>query len=57
VIAGSNMVYSRIYQGPDAVRYGSISAATALKPDGLNDGHIEKLKKSGLCYGAENYRA
>jgi hypothetical protein len=36
-----------VHQGPDAVRYGSISAATALKPDGLNDGHIETLKNAG----------
>jgi hypothetical protein len=36
-----------VHQGPDAVRYGSISAATALKPDGINDGHIETLKNSG----------
>jgi hypothetical protein len=36
-----------VHQGPDAVRYGSISAATALKPDGVNDGHIETLKNAG----------
>jgi hypothetical protein len=36
-----------VQQGPDAVRYGSISAATALKPDALNDGHIETLKSAG----------
>jgi hypothetical protein len=36
-----------VHQGPDAVRYGSISAATAIKPDGLNDGHIETLKNAG----------
>jgi hypothetical protein len=36
-----------VHQGPDAVRYGGISAATALKPDGLNDGHIEALKNAG----------
>jgi hypothetical protein len=29
------------------VRYGSIKAATALKPEGLNDGHIEALKNAG----------
>jgi hypothetical protein len=29
------------------VRYGSVSAATAIKPDGLNDGHIETLKNAG----------
>jgi hypothetical protein len=36
-----------VHQGPDAVRYGSIAAATAIKPDGLNDGHIEALKNVG----------
>ncbi|GMO47987.1 MAG: hypothetical protein Pg6C_10240 [Treponemataceae bacterium] len=36
-----------VHQGPDAVRYGSVKAATAIKPDGLNDGHIEALKNSG----------
>ena len=36
-----------VHQGPDAVRYGSISAATALKPEGINDGHIETLKNAG----------
>jgi hypothetical protein len=36
-----------VHQGPDAVRYGSISAAIAIKPDGLNDGHIETLKNAG----------
>jgi hypothetical protein len=36
-----------VHQGPDAVRYGGISAATAIKPDGLNDGHIETLKNAG----------
>ncbi|MDR2784811.1 MAG: DUF2586 domain-containing protein [Treponema sp.] len=36
-----------VHQGPDAVRSGSISAATALKPDGINDGHIEALKNAG----------
>jgi hypothetical protein len=36
-----------VHEGPDAVRYGGISAATALKPDGINDGHIETLKNSG----------
>jgi hypothetical protein len=35
------------HQGPDAVRYGSIKAAAAIKPDGLNDGHIEALKNAG----------
>lgn len=36
-----------VHQGPDATRYGGISAATALKPDGINDGHIEALKNAG----------
>jgi hypothetical protein len=36
-----------VQQGPDAVRFGGISAATALKPDGINDGHIETLKNAG----------
>jgi hypothetical protein len=36
-----------VHEGPDAVRYGGISAATALKPDGINDGHIEALKNAG----------
>jgi hypothetical protein len=36
-----------VRQGPDAVRYGGIKAATALKPDGINDGHIETLKNAG----------
>jgi hypothetical protein len=36
-----------VHQGPDAVRCGSVSAATAIKPDGLNDGHIETLKNAG----------
>jgi hypothetical protein len=36
-----------VHEGPDAVRYGGISAAAALKPDGINDGHIETLKNAG----------
>jgi hypothetical protein len=36
-----------VHEGPDAVKHGSISAATAIKPDGLNDGHIETLKNKG----------
>jgi hypothetical protein len=36
-----------VHQGPDAVKAGSISAATAIKPDGINDGHIETLKNKG----------
>jgi len=44
----SGMLAQRgVHQGPDAVRYGSIKAATAIKPDGLNDGHIETLKNTG----------
>ena len=37
----------RVQDGPDAVKFGGISAATAIKPDDLNDGHIEKLKDAG----------
>ena len=37
----------RVHQGPDAVRYGSITAATALAPAGINDGHIEALMNAG----------
>jgi hypothetical protein len=37
----------KVHQGPDATRYGGVSAATAIKPDGLNDGHIEVLKNAG----------
>jgi hypothetical protein len=37
----------KVHEGPDAVKYGGISAATALKPDGINDGHIETLKNAG----------
>jgi hypothetical protein len=37
----------KVHEGPDAVRYGSITAATALKPEGINDGHIESLKNAG----------
>ena len=36
-----------VHQGPDAVRSGGISAATALMPEGINDGHIEALKNAG----------
>ncbi len=35
------------HEGPDAVKFGSVKAATAIKPDGLNDGHIEALKNAG----------
>ena len=38
----------RVQDGPDAVRFGGITAATAIKPDGLNDGHIAKLKNAGF---------
>jgi hypothetical protein len=37
----------KVQDGPDAVKFGGISAAVAIKPDGLNDGHIEDLKNSG----------
>ncbi|MDR1587306.1 MAG: DUF2586 domain-containing protein [Treponema sp.] len=37
----------KVQDGPDAVKFGGIAAATALKPDGLNDGHIENLKNAG----------
>jgi hypothetical protein len=36
-----------VHEGPDAVKHGSISAATAIMPEGLNDGHIETLKNKG----------
>jgi hypothetical protein len=36
-----------VHEGPDAVKHGSVSAATAIMPAGLNDGHIETLKNSG----------
>jgi hypothetical protein len=36
-----------VQEGPDAVKFGGITAATALKPDGINDGHIETLKNAG----------
>ncbi|GHT56952.1 hypothetical protein AGMMS50268_13320 [Spirochaetia bacterium] len=37
----------KVMDGPDAVKFGGITAATALKPDGINDGHIENLKNAG----------
>jgi hypothetical protein len=37
-----------VHQGPDAVRYGSLVAATAIKPDNINDGHVETLKNAGF---------
>ena len=33
--------------GPDAVKFGGMAAATAILPADLNDGHIEDLKNSG----------
>jgi hypothetical protein len=36
-----------VHEGPDAVKNGSISAATAIMPQGINDGHIETLKNAG----------
>jgi hypothetical protein len=36
-----------VQEGPDAVKYGGITAATALAPEGINDGHIETLKNAG----------
>ena len=37
----------KVMDGPDAVKFGGISAAVNIKPDGLNDGHIEDLKNAG----------
>jgi hypothetical protein len=37
----------KVQDGPDAVKFGGISAAVNIKPDGLNDGHIEDLKNAG----------
>jgi hypothetical protein len=36
-----------VQDGPDAVKFGGIAAAAALKPAGINDGHIENLKNTG----------
>ncbi|MDR3145790.1 MAG: DUF2586 domain-containing protein, partial [Treponema sp.] len=36
-----------VHEGPDAVKFGGIAAATALLPEGINDGHIETLKNAG----------
>lgn len=36
-----------VHQGPDAVRYGPITAAKSLAPEGLTDGQIESLKDAG----------
>ena len=37
----------KVQDGPDAVKFGGIAAAVNIKPDGLNDGHIERLKDAG----------
>jgi hypothetical protein len=37
----------KVHQGPDAVKFGGITAATAILPEGINDGHIETLKNAG----------
>ena len=37
----------KVMDGPDAVKFGGISAAVNIKPDDLNDGHIEDLKNAG----------
>jgi hypothetical protein len=37
----------KVHEGPDVVRHGGIEAAAAIKPEGLNDGHIETLKDAG----------
>jgi len=37
----------KVQDGPDAVKFGGIAAATELKPNGINDGHIENLKNAG----------
>ena len=37
----------KVQDGPDAVKFGGIPAAVSLKPDGLNDGHIEDFKNTG----------
>jgi len=37
----------KVQDGPDAVKFGGIAAATALMPEGINDGHIENLKNAG----------
>ena len=37
----------KVQDGPDAVKFGGITAAVNIKPDGLNDGHIEDLKNAG----------
>jgi hypothetical protein len=37
----------KVQDGPDAVKFGGISAAVNIMPEGLNDGHIEDLKNAG----------
>jgi hypothetical protein len=37
----------KVQDGPDAVKFGGIAAATSLLPRGINDGHIENLKNAG----------
>jgi len=37
----------KVQDGPDAVKFGGITAANALMPEGINDGHIENLKNAG----------
>ena len=37
----------KVQDGPDAVKFGGIAAATALMPEEINDGHIENLKNAG----------
>jgi hypothetical protein len=37
----------KVSEGPDVPRHGAVTAATALKPEGINDGHIETLKDAG----------
>jgi hypothetical protein len=44
---GGTLASRKVQDGPDAVKFGGIKAATALMPEGINDGHIEKLKSAG----------
>ena len=37
----------KVQDGPDATKFGGLAAATALLPEGINDGHIEDLKNAG----------
>jgi len=41
------LVARKVQDGPDAVKFKGITAATALMPEGINDGHIENLKNAG----------